>query len=804
MDTLRQDVRFALRALGRAPGFTIIAVACMALGIAANVFVYSPVNAILIRPLPYPESHQLMHINGWRTDRAKENWTSLSWADYADLRAGSRDAFTDLGAYRGGAWNVGGIAEPERVQGGRVTASLFPVIGVRPALGRFFTEDEERVGNAVVLGHGLWQRKFAGDSAVVGRGITINGVAHTVVGVMEEGIRFPEVDDLWLPAAPSEAQRTDRDWTSWMVIGRLRNGISRDAGEQRLQAIMADLARRFPATNEDRSAWMLPSNEDVASEVGGIFLTMVGAVAFVLLIACSNVANLLLARGSGRQRELAVRLSMGATRPRLVRQMLTESLMLATLGGIVGVAVGVWGVEAFTRWGMPTEIPFYMRFDVDRTVLLMTAAITVGSGLIFGIVPALRLTKPELASTLKASGGRGGSAHGSLGRLRAGLVVGQLSLSLVLLAGAALMVQSFLRSQRANLGFNSERLLTGTLALAGDRYASDSQRVSARAAISTALAGIPGVTSVAMSGWLPIGECCSSDQYHLPGRTEDPADRPNAMFNVVSPGYFAAMGSPLLRGREFTTTDGPTAARVVIVSQSLARREWNDRDPVGQTLLIGSDTLPRTVIGVAPDIVVRTVGERGRGEHLWVPLDQSGWTSVALAIRTAGNPSASSSAVRNVLANIDPDLPIARLFTMDRVIRDRMFQGRVFGTMFAIFGIAALALASIGLYGVMSYSVAQRTQEMGVRVALGAQRADVVRLVLGGGARLVAVGVVIGIPAAIGLAQLLRSQLYGISATDPLTFGFVPLLLMLVALVASLVPARRATRVDPVEALRAE
>lgn len=804
MDSLLQDVRFAIRSLLKAPGFTAVAVLCMALGIAANVFVYSPVNAILIRPLPYPEADRLMHLNTWRTDRPKENWSSFSWADYTDVRAGVRDAFTDVGAYRGSAWNVGGIAAPERVQGSRVSASLFPLIGLRPALGRFFSDDEERAGRTVVLGHGLWQRKFAGDSGVIGRGITLNGVPYTVIGVMAEGIRFPEIDDIWLPAEPSEEQRTDRDWSSWQVIGRLRDGVTREAAEQRLQTVMRDLATRFPDTNRNRSAWMLPSNEDVANEVGAVFLTMVGAVAFVLLIACSNVANLLLARGSGRQRELAVRLSMGATRTRLVRQMLTESMLLAIVGGVVGVGVAVWSVDAFVQWGMPTEIPFYMRFDVDKTVLLMTAAVTLASGVLFGIVPALRLTRPELATTLKEAGGRGGSANVALGRLRAGLVVSQLVLSVVLLAGAALMVQSFLRTQRARLGFDSDRLLTGALALAGDRYASDSLRNTARANIMAALRAVPGVQSVAMSGWLPIGECCSSDTYRLPGRSDAPADRPQAIFNVVSPGYFAAMGAPLLRGREFSTIDRAGSARVAVISQSLARREWGERDPVGQLLYVGSDTVPRTVVGVVGDFVVRSVGERRRQEHLWIPLDQSGWASAALAIRTAGDPSLVASAVRTAVTRVDPDLPIARLMTMDRVIRDRMFQGRVFGTMFAIFGLAALALASIGLYGVMSYSVAQRTQEMGVRIALGAQSQQVVKLVLGSGVRMVGIGIAIGVPAAIGLAQLLRSQLYGISTTDPLTFGVVPLVLVGVALVASLIPARRATRVDPLIAMRSE
>ena len=804
MESLRQDLRFALRSLGRSPAFTIAAVICMALGIAANVFVYSPFNALLLRPMPYRDADRVMRVNTWRTEESRQNWSSWSWADYQDVRAASTDHFTATGLYRVGQWNVGNLAEPERVSGARVTSALLPMLGFQPALGRFFTDAEELEGRTAVLGHGLWQRKFGGDSSVVGRAVTINGLPHTVVGVMEEGVRFPETEDLWLPAEPTPDQRTNRDFHAWQFLGRLAPGLSLTQAEQGVQATMATLATRFPETNRTKSAWLLPTNDDLAAEVGPIFYTMVGAVAFVLLIACSNVANLLLARGSARQRELAVRLSMGATRRRLVVQLLTESVMLSVLGGVAGILLGTWGVDAFIRWGLPSEVPYYMHFDVDRTVLILATAITIVSGVIFGIVPALALTRPDLAVALREAGGRGGSAHAALGRWRSGLVVAQLSLSLVLLAGAALMVQSFLRSQNAKLGFATTNVLTGSVALVGERYPNDSVRSVARGELLRVLATVPGTRSVGMTAWLPIGECCMADAYHLPGSDAAPGDRPTATWNAVSPGFFAAVETPLLRGREFTAADRRDAPNVVVISQALAEREWAGRDPIGQSAYVGSDTVPRTIVGVVANLVVRKLTERTRLEQIYVPLDQ-GWTAnAAFMVRLDGAPEGAVTAVKSAVASLDRDLPISRLFSMDRVIRDRMFEGRVYGAMFAVFGVVALLLASIGLYGVMSYGVAQRTQELGVRMALGAHVRDVLGLVLARGARLILLGVVIGVPAAFGLAQLLRGTLYGIRATDPFTFIMVPLVLGLVGLLASWVPARRATRVDPVEALRAE
>ncbi|MCC6319776.1 MAG: ABC transporter permease [Gemmatimonadaceae bacterium] len=804
MDAIRQDLQFALRSLLKSPGFTAIAILCMALGIAANVFVYSPVNALLLRPLPYRDAGRLMHLNTWRLGERRENFASWSWLDVQDVGAGMSGVLSEVGTYRLGEWNVGGMDEPERIRGARVSPSLFPMLGLQPAVGRFFRPDEERNAAVVILGHGVWTRKFGADSAVVGRAITVNGLPHTVIGIMAPGVRYPETEDLWLPTDPTEVAMAQRNQRNLQLVARLAPGVSEEEANAKLSTVMAALAAKFPDTNRNLGGWMFELSEDVRSEVRAIFLTMVGAVAFVLLIACSNVANLLLARGSGRQRELAVRLSMGATRGRLVRQLLTESLLLALVGGLLGALLGAWGVDVFVRWGMPATVPFWMRFDVDRTVMGITLAVTVVSGLAFGIVPALRLSAPDLSQTLKEAGGRGGSAHGTVGRLRATLVVAQLSLSLVLLAGAALMVQSFLRSRTASLGLDPNHVLTGEVSLTGTKYATDSLRSSARARLLAAIRAIPGVEEAALVGWRPISDCCSGDAYRIAGRTYEPTDVPVAQYNTVSPGYFSALRIAMLRGRDFTDADRLGGAKVVIVSQALAEREWPGADAVGQVMTIGSDSTPVTVVGVVGDVVVRRLTDQLRKEHLYVPFDQGRFFGADLVMRTAGDPYAVASALKQAIAGVDPDLPASSIVSMTDAVRDRMFEGRVYGAMFAFFGIAALLLASVGLYGVVSFGVSQRTQEVGVRMALGALPRDVIGLVLGGSARLLGLGLAIGVPAAIGLAQVLRGSLYGISASDPLTFIAIAALLGVVALLASWIPARRATRVDPVVALRAE
>ncbi len=804
MDSLRQDLVFAARSLLKAPGFTAIAALCLALGIAANVFVYSPVNAIMIRPLPYKEPDRLMHVNTWRTTEPRLTWANWSYSDYKDVGT-LNGTFSEVGLYRTRDWNVGGIAEPERISGARVTASLFPMLGLQPAFGRFFRPDEDLDGKVVVLSHGLWQRKFGGDSSIVGSAVTVDGAPYSVVGVMEEKVRFPEVEDIWLPLEPPATWRDDRGFRAYQMTARLAAGVSMESANERIAAFMANVSERFPDTNRNMSAWMWPLSEDVASEVRPIFLTMVGAVVFVLLIACSNVANLLLARGSTRQRELAVRFSMGATRSRIVRQMLTESALLAIIGGVLGVLGGVWGTELFLNLALPDNVPFWMNFSIDSTVLVLTLIATVSSGLVFGIVPALQLSRPELSNTLKESGGRGGSASRRIGRVRSTLVVVQLAMSLVLLAGATLMMKSFLNSRTADLGFQPDGVLTSELALVGERYATDSARLQSRRTLLGELQAIPQVENAAAVGWIPVGSCCTTISYVPEGKTYQEGEVPSALYNGVTSEYFATMKRPLLSGRAFNSGDLAGTQKVVIVNESFAQREWPGVSAVGRRITFDGSSDPFTIVGIVANVVPRKLGDVFERQHqVYVPLEQTGWTSFGIVMRTSGDPSALVSALREVVRRFDPDLPVARIATMNQVISDRMFEGRVYGTMFTVFGVAALLLATIGLYGVMSYVASQRTQEVGVRLALGAQKRDVISLLVGSGARLVILGLGIGLPLAIGLAQLLRGSLYGVSPTDPATFVAIPVVLSLVALVASFVPARRATRVDPVVALRSE
>jgi predicted permease len=506
-----------------------------------------------------------------------------------------------------------------------------------------------------------------------------------------------------------------------------------------------------------------------------------------------------------RQREVALRAAIGATRGRIIRQLLTESLVLAAIGGVLGVLVGGWGVDLFTRYGVPQFMPFWMRFDVDRTVVLITLALTAGTGVLFGVAPALQLTRPSLSETIKETGGRGAGTNARVGRMRASLVVAQLALSLVLLCGAALMVRSFLETQRANLGFRPEPLLTLDMDLAGARYATDSAFDAFVRDAEREAAGAPGVKAAGFAGNMPVKTCCATASYSPEGKTYPEGEGPRTQLNAVSPGFFTTLGMPVLEGRAFDARDVRGGLPVAVVSQRLARKEWPGVSAVGRRLRLGaSDTTWITVVGVVPDVIVRTLTDRANDPMVYRPFTQMSWRSVTLAVQATGDPMGVSGAVRARLRALDADLPFSRVEPMTFTVRDRMFEPRVYGQMFAIFAIAALVLASVGLYGVMAYLVAQRRHEMGVRMALGARARDVVELVLRGGVRMIAWGVAIGVPAAFALSQLLRQSLYGVRSTDIATFVGVPLLLVVVALLATWVPARRASRVSPASALRSE
>ena len=798
MDTLLQDLRFAVRTLRKAPGFTAIAVICLAIGIAANVTVFSPVNALLLRPLPFadPDRVTSLYMTQLRHGQDEGSW---SYPDYRDLGDGG-GAFAATGIVTERSWNLGGIDEPERVPGARVTASLFPLLGLRTVVGRGFRADEEDAGKVVILSHGLWRRRFGSDAHVVGRTVTVNGEPYTVVGVMQPGIRFPETAEMWLPLEPGEA-KDHREWRMYHVIGRLKPDVTVAGAQANVAAITRRLAERHPDTNTGWGGWVQPYRENVAGEARPVLLIMLGAVGFVLLIACANVANLLLAKASARQKEVAVRLALGATRRRVVRQLLTESLILALMGGAAGALLGAWGVDGIVRM-LPADLPFWMVLDVDRTVLLVTFVVTVVTGVVFGLAPALQASSLSLTETLK-DGALGSTAGARAGRLRNTLVVAEIALSLVLLAGAALMIQSFLRTQSANLGFDPAGVLVLETSLQGPRYEGDTAPAGAYRALLERVAAAPGVERVGAVAILPVRSCCSFIGYFPEGKRYPRGEGPSSLYNVVTPGFFGAFGMRLLAGRTFDNRDGMGAPRVAVVNRTFAEREWPGQDPLGRRFKIDNpdDSVWVTVVGVVGDVVQREVQTESRAQT-YVPHAQNPWRTMSLVARTSRDPAAAAPAVRREIRAFDKDLPVARVATMRQVVRERMFQPRVYGTMFGIFAAAALLLASVGLYGVMAYTVAQRTHEIGVRMSLGAQPRDVLRLVVRDGARLTALGLAIGLPAAFGLARLLRGTLYGVSPSDPATFVGISILLTTVAIVASYLPARRAARVDPMEALR--
>jgi putative ABC transport system permease protein len=802
MDTLWQDLRYSFRTLSRARGFTLTAVACLALGIGINTGIFTVVNAFLFRPFPFPEPERLAFFTAVSPRGGNEE--GMSAADLADVAAGTR-SFEALGGSYERNVNLTGGPEPERVEAASVSHTLFPALGVRPVLGRLFRPDEDRPGaeRVVLLSHALWQRNFGGRPDVVGRAVQVNGAPALVVGVMPEGFGYPNQEEVWLPLASDPGE--GRGARYLFVVGRLRPGATLEGANAEMAAVARALGERFPETNGGWSFRVQPLREAwVDDELPLMMWTMMGAVSFVLLIACANVANLLLARATGRQREVAIRAALGARRGRLVRQMLTESVLVSLAGGALGALFGTWWVDWILS-RIPERMDFWVRIEVDGRVLLFTTLVSVGTGVLFGILPALRASRVDLQESLK-DGSRGATAGAGKGRLRGGLVVAEIALSLVLLVGAGLMVRSFLKMQDADPGFRTERLLTMQTYLAGDRYAEVATRGRTLQEALARVEALPGVESAVATSDIPALHGGSGGEL-LPDGIESLREPMMVTYVASTPGLYRTLGLEMTAGRDVTWAEAAdTASTAVVVSEELAARLWPGQDPLGRRLRLGFDSLFRTVVGVVPSVRYDQVGEERPFGRLQVhlPYAHVPVRAASLLVRTRGDAAAATAPVQRALRGVDPSLPFFEVRVMDEVLAFAAWSGRVYGEVFTWFAAVALLLAAVGVYGVVAYSTSQRLHEIGVRMALGARAGDVQRLIVGQGAVLAGIGLAIGLLGAFGVTRVLSAVLYGVSATDPWAYALCSLLLAAVATSASYLPARRAARVDPMIALRHE
>ncbi|HXU69647.1 MAG TPA: ABC transporter permease [Polyangia bacterium] len=808
MEGFGKDVRFALRMLRRTPGVSAAAIVALALGIGANTAIFSVVDGVLLRPLPYPNSSQLVSIRWHYPSLGRP--AALSYPEYKDLLAQSR-TLANAAVYEQLDANLEGTGSaPERVSAGVASATLFPTLGVAPMLGRNFTAEEERRGSdqVAILTYATWRDRFGADQKVVGRSLTLDGLAYRIVGVLPAGFRFGGVDELWIPLSTSNPQVSERG-SHWLrVVGRSKAGVTPAQLDQDLTAISMRTIEGNPRSY--RADYRLVEKPLIAQVVGDVQLALwvlLGAVALVLLIACANVANLLLARATARRREMALRTALGARRLRLVRQLLTESLLLAIAGGGLGVLLASWGVDGLLALA-PDALPRAHDVALDGRVLAFTLVLTAATGVAFGLIPALSASRPDLQGALR-DGARGASA--ARGRLKRTLVVAELALSLVLLVGTGLMLRSFLALRSVDPGIRPDHVLTLRAALStpkGEPTTEERLRWVAWFARATdRLAALPGVRSAAAADILPLDGNDSRYTFELPGQAGMAAvDLPHEEVRQVTPGYFETLGVRLVRGRFFAASDDAQAPPVVVVNETLARRYWPNEDPIGKRLKLHHDTTPAwaTVVGVAGDVRGFGLDEPAHGE-LFLPYaqmrDSSGMTVV---VRSDGDAKALAASARAAMAELDATQPIYDVQPMSELVASSLAQRKFALVLMLLFAGAALLLTAVGIYGVMSYTVAQRTQEIGIRVALGAQPSSVLRMVIGDGMRLCAIGLGIGLGAALGLTRLLASLLYGVSTSDGLTYAAIAGVLAGVALVAIAIPARRATRVDPMLALRAD
>ncbi|HUJ30756.1 MAG TPA: ABC transporter permease [Candidatus Acidoferrum sp.] len=814
MGTLMQDVKFGLRMLAKNRSFTLIAVLTLALGIGANTAMFSVVNAVLLRPLPFPQPDRLVTIWGTHS-KLNESKRALSYPDIADLQS-MNSTFESVAAYDQSSVTLTGVGEPLHLNSARVNANMFSLLRASPILGRGFAPGDDNAGNYLtVLSHSLWQGEFHGDPNVIGRSVAIDGRSYTIIGVMPAGFAFPLDSDppkLWTTysglATPVNGEKpgTEERGSHFLAaLARLKPGVTMEQADQDTQLVGQRLSKTYSDTNKYLGLRAVPALQALVGDVQPQLYILLGAVGLVLLIGCANVANLLLARATGRQREIAIRAAMGASRGRIVRQLLIESGILAIAGGACGLVVAVWGTALFSRLAAD-QIPRLAGASLDGRVLAFTLAASILTGIVFGLAPALQLSRLELTETLKESG-RGAGQSSRQNRLRSLLVASEMTLAVILLTGAGLLIKSLSKLENVNPGFNPHGVISYSVDLPDSRYPKSEQAERFFQQLYERVRAIPGVESASGTVPLPLSGDTIRTSYEIEGRPLGSSDTPHVHFRAVGLDYFRTMGIPLLQGRDFNAGDQAGKPDVIIVNKELVAETFPGENPIGKRIKpgIGTDGKEhwREIVGVAGDVKHQAL-DRGDTPECYVPEEQIGFGSMSGVVRTSLPPTSLIPAIREQVRAIDKDVPVYGVKTMDDYVAESVALPRLDSTLLGIFAGLALLLAVVGIYGVMSYGVAQRTSEIGIRMTLGAQRADVLRLVLSQGLGIAIAGVGIGIVGALGATQLLSKMLFGVSPGDPLTFAAVAVTLVVCALAACYIPAWRATKVDPMVALRYE
>ncbi len=803
-----QDLRFALRGLRKRPGFSLVVIITLALGVGANTAIFSVVNAVLLSPLPYGQPDRLVVL--WaKNDKKNLTQQPVAYHNFKDWRA-QNQAFEQLAAIRGESFSLTDRSEPERVSGVRVTTNILTLLGVRPVAGRDFLPEEEQPGKAAValIGYGLWQRRYAADPKLLGQTVTLEGRPFTIIGVLPAWLKFPGLNvpaagaEVWIPFVPLPSE-SNRSFANTRIVGKMKPGVTLRQAQAEMNVIAERLEQQYPNDNTNLGVEIMPLHEALTGRVRLALWILLGAVGFVLLIACVNVANLLLARAAGRRAETAIRTALGASRWRVMRQLLAECVVLSLSGSLLGVLLAYQGIALLTKT-KAGNIPRLEEISINARVLGFTLLVSLVTALIFGLLPALQASRIELVETLKE--GRKGAAGGVLNRrLLNGLVVTEIALALILLVGAGLLIRSFRAISEVDPGFNPRNVLTLSVPLPQAGYPDQATQYRFYENALARVQGVPGVQAAAMVFRLPLVGLATVI-FTAQGQPVPTGSEPNADYRVISHNYFRALGIPLLQGREFNEHDTVEAADAVIVNQELAQRHWPNENPVGKRLQLALErTRWREVVGVVGNAKLSGLDAKV-DPAIYVPLAQNTWPNALrtsfIVTRTSVEPHIVAQAIRRELRAVDPALPITQVRTLAEIVDESLAQRRFNMMLLLIFAAVAAVLAAVGIYGVMSYSVAQRRSEMGIRVALGAQEADILKLIVGTGAKLTVVGVLVGLAGAFGLTRLMAGLLYGVSVVDPLVYAVISALLAATALLATYLPARRAAKINPIIALK--